>query len=183
MSQAEDDWSTKDIAYVDEQIRLIQSAVDAGDTTLTVDLRKYLSLHRYLRDVLDLCSTYRRQMMVHALLDWKRPVGRPRKAKSGSPPKSSKGGRPAKYSEKVLQEMNEHVESKVREGRRLGIKTALGQVIDDLVGAREPDTRKRERGVQRLVGVWYKPLMKYRSRAGLRLRQKSQNPSEILPIL
>jgi len=143
------DWIAEHIDDVDAQISLIQSVLDAGETRLAIDIRNYLSLHRYLRGVLEnyraaeqRAIEYRQMWLAQAVRNWKRPRGRPRKTSSGllaglrvpAPPKNPIG-RPRKHPGNFFQELNELVESVVSDSRRLGkllnIKAALTRVIDE----------------------------------------------------
>jgi hypothetical protein len=205
------DWISDHISDADGQINLLQQLVKSGESRLSVDLSNYLSLHLYLRELLETLretqalSAQRQKnadllAQVVALKTWdsspKRPVGRPRKVTlarllsfgtdhARETVKAAKGGAPRKYSDEFMQTLNEATEKTISNVRNLGkslpIKVALAKYLDEFAKSRVPDERERKRRVAKIVHEWYKPLMKYRVSAGKRLRQKSQNPPKNSP--
>ncbi len=196
-------WTADHLAAADEQIRLCEFVARDGTATITLDLQNYLSLHRYVRElVLTLDATKRasdlneeRARLLHlanALRAYRRPVGRPRKlstiakgsgllaqfANEARKP-ASKGGRPPSYPMEFLAELNAAVielwNEKYSGNLRFNVSAALKDVLREFAKSKGVPRDETEQKVADIFSDWYKPLMKYRAAHGERLNAKSQN--------
>jgi hypothetical protein len=192
------------LAELREEIRMAELLANSADGTLQVNVRNYISLHQYARELillLDEVASIRKlaEQRIKALESdlairtYRRPVGRPRKISLGSlvqkgllgsfaeteKPAPRKGGRPPIYPDDFLFELNAAVvetwDKNHGDNARFNLKTALREVLTDYAESRGTDPTKVNRRIEATIAVWYSPLSKYRIKQGLRLRSKSQN--------
>lgn len=202
-------WLAEHLASVDEQIRLAESVKQSGGAALQVDLRNFISLHQYARELLLLLDTLERSRrtaesrvkaleLARALRAYRRPVGRPRKVRlpalgtgllgaftEPEKPEPRKGGRPRQYSEEFLAELNAVVDEAwaKREGdsKRLNVSVGLTAVLTEFAESKKYTGKEATQKIRATHRAWYKPLMRYRKGIGESIYTKSQNRLENAP--
>jgi hypothetical protein len=136
--------------------------------------------------------------LASALRTYRRPRGRPRKAKLPAlgtgllgafkePEKKEqrKGGRPRKHSPKFLAELNAAVAEACAktqgESARGSISAGLTAVLTEFAESKKYPPEEAARKIRKIHKAWYSALMRYRKSIGESVYAKSQNRSKNAP--